>query len=113
MIDENLKSSLNHIREKQLPDSIPSLETNVWRKIHLQENEENSLDWLGSLLFRSGFIMSTLALTILMGIFFGSFSSQLNANNKTSSAAEILGFDALTEKPGLPLFTHQPSPKKK
>ncbi len=113
MIDKNLELSLNHIREKQLRDSTSNLEANVWRKIHLQEKEDSSLDWLGSLVFRSGFFMSTLALTILMGVFFGSFSSQLNANNKTSSAAEVLGFDSLIKKPGLPLFTNQSSPKKK
>ncbi|MBL4575670.1 MAG: hypothetical protein JKY51_06180 [Opitutaceae bacterium] len=113
MIERNLDASLKHLREEELPHSISSLEANVWRKIRLQKNGQSGLDWIGSLLLRSGFIMSTFALTILLGVFFGSFSSSVSAQNKTSNAAQILGFDSLMTTPSLTSFTNPSASKKK
>ncbi len=113
MIEKNLETSISHIRERQLLDSPSNLETNVWRKIHWQEKDEISLDWLGSIVFRSGFILSTLILVILLGSVFGTVSTHLHANDETTSAAKALGFDLFTEKPGLVNFTKQLTPRQK
>lgn len=105
MDEETFNEAISRLKKLPQDEAPANIEQNVWRQIRLKESiePEESLgivEMVHRLLFVSGWSVPAAALAIVFSALISSVAVA-NSDSFQDKASHALGFDSITEAPGL------------
>lgn len=111
MEDHELDQLIAALKNKNQPQCPHSVESNVFRRLRLEENqdEDGLFTWFGLLVGRSGFAVAMLAVVVVMSatVSVASSSASLGEVDRQVESARALGFESITHPETLSFYTER------